>query len=188
MDSPPPVPSPQQSADMECFDALLWALSRPGSTRELPLESAAARSMLAIGNCLLDLETSFYADDATLTHAFVSRGARSLPASQAEYLFLTHWNPSALSAIEQAKRGEPLYPDRSATIFAPVSGSQGIHTRWTGPGIESSIEVDISGIPGEFWTIRERQLDYPLGWDVVLVFAGGLLGLPRTTQVELLTG
>jgi len=34
------------------------------------------------------------------------------------------------------------------------------------------------------WTLREQICRFPLGWDTLLVAADRVLGLPRTTQIE----
>lgn len=184
MASEHPTPSSEQLADMETFDALLWALSRPGLARALPGVSTTSALMTRLGRALLDLETSYCAKDAALDAAFQETGARRAPADKAEYLFLSQWDGNSLDMIAQAKTGDPLYPDRSATLFVPAAPTPGPLHQWSGPGVRDRVEVSLGAVPEGFWTLRNQKIQYPLGWDVVFVTPQGILGLPRTTIVH----
>jgi alpha-D-ribose 1-methylphosphonate 5-triphosphate synthase subunit PhnH len=53
-----------------------------------------------------------------------------------------------------------------------------------GPGIQSKTSLWVDGIPHEFWTLRAEKCSYPLGWDIFLVSGNRVIGLPRTTRLE----
>ena len=54
-----------------------------------------------------------------------------------------------------------------------------------GPGILGSRNVAPQGLRSGFTDeLRENGALYPLGVDVLLAHGGGLIGLPRSTQVE----
>jgi len=175
--------TPQEAQDRQAFLALLWAASHPGRWRSLP---SSAPAFLALGQALLDLETSFYTPDEALAHDLARTGARALPAERADYLFFPVFSADHLEAIGQAQRGTLLYPDSAATLFIglPEPHDEVIRLRLRGPGVDGWLEAELWGIPPALWTLR-AQARYPLGWDVYFIEAerGQVLGLPRSTQI-----
>lgn len=165
----------------EAFDAVLWATACPGAAQVLPEPGFAS-----VARCLLDLEVSFFTTDETLERLLLATGARKAAVEQADYVFVSDGNPSALAAIERAKRGDPLYPDRSATIFLGAALESGARLALSGPGIDGSREVLVGGVPPPFWTRRNIACRYPIGWDVFLVDGNRILGIPRSSRLEVL--
>jgi len=47
-----------------------------------------------------------------------------------------------------------------------------------------AIDIRLASIPDPFWALRAQICRYPLGWDVLLVAGDRVVGLPRTTQIE----
>jgi alpha-D-ribose 1-methylphosphonate 5-triphosphate synthase subunit PhnH len=63
--------------------------------------------------------------------------------------------------------------------------TQGDARVWRGPGIESERTVRIAGLSETFWRERaELTAQFPCGIDCYFVSGGALVGLPRTTHVE----
>ncbi|MCS6836962.1 MAG: phosphonate C-P lyase system protein PhnH [Anaerolineae bacterium] len=182
-----PLYTPQEAQDRRAFLALLWAASQPGCWQSLP---STAPSFIALGQALLDLETSFYAADEALARQLARTGARALPPERADYLFFPVLRDEHLEALSQAQRGTLLYPDSAATIFIGLSDphDEGVELRLTlqGPGVNGLLQIALRGIPFGLWTLR-AQARYPLGWDIYFVEPerGQVLGLPRSTQVRL---
>ena len=89
--------------------------------------------------------------------------------------------------LEQASVGDYLYPDRSATLVIGCKWKDptGARLRLSGPGIPQQTRVQIGGLPDAFWSLRERSSRYPLGWDIYLLSGRYVIGLPRTTRVEM---
>ncbi|WP_291431224.1 phosphonate C-P lyase system protein PhnH [Deinococcus sp.] len=174
-----PVQTPFEAKTQEVFTALLWALSRPGEVQAIP---AGDDAFALIGETLLDLESSFYTPDETLRERLLLTGAPHVPATEAEYLFFSVWNDDAREAIRQARRGDALYPDRAATLVLPA-GFSGQVWVWRGPGINGEAHMSVT-LPDDLAELREEAVQYPLGWDAFLVGECRVMGLPRTTQIE----
>lgn len=164
------------------FTALMWALSYPGRLQRLPAAGRAA--LLAVGETLVDLETSFYSPDAGLAAELAHTGGRARPPELAAYQFYPHLDGAALAAIERAPLGSYVEPEAAATlvIACPPGVNQTLVMR--GPGINGLIEAHIGGLPEPFWALRARLPAYPLGWDCFLLLDDMVLGLPRTTILE----
>lgn len=176
-----PQRSSGEVATHATFSTLLWGLSYPGR-----LQTSEHASLAAIGSSLLDLETSFFTPDAALHGALAQTGARAKEPSAADYLFYPSLTDADLEALKAAKRGELLYPDRAATFILSATFGTGTALRLQGPGLAAPLSVQVAGVPVAFWTLRNRTRNYPLGWDVFLSDGTQLLGLPRSTDMEVI--
>jgi len=173
----PPRPDAEETRDNRTFEALMWAMARPGTTQELP-EPGLGPIALA----LVDIETRVYCEDPALRGIVARTGARTAEPNKADFLFVAD---EAAAALKAAPAGSALYPDDAATlvIAAPLSG--GPRLRLTGPGIEGSIEASPL-LSAEFWSVRARRSAYPLGHDLIIVEDRRVIALPRSTHVEVL--
>ena len=54
-----------------------------------------------------------------------------------------------------------------------------------GPGIQHKSDLCVEHLPREFWRLRADKIHYPLGIDIFLVDGKQVVGLPRTTTVEI---
>lgn len=169
----------EEARSRETFLALMWALSHPGSIQKLPTEGDPFH---LIAESLLDLETSFYTDNEALRIVLSQTGARNLPVEKAAYHFYPQL--TRLEDVQQAIVGTMLYPDLGATLIIGCQLGQGMNMTLSGPGIESTITCQIDIISTEFWALREKRCQYPLGWDTFLVDGQQVLGLPRTTKIQ----
>ena len=100
------------------------------------------------------------------------------------YQFYPQLNAATLALLGDAPAGTYTYPDESATLLLGCTLGVGSRLRLRGPGIATFAELRIDGIPKAFWALREQVCRYPLGWDVLLVADNRVVGLPRTTQIE----
>jgi len=164
------------------FTALMWALSQPGQALQLPAGGLVAFS--AIAEALIDLETSYFTDHPELHQLLARSGARARPPSAAMYHFYPQLSTATVSMLADAPSGTYTYPDESATLIVGCALGAGRRLRLSGPGIATAIDIRIDGIPDPFWALREQICRYPLGWDVLLVAADHVVGLLRTTQIE----
>lgn len=186
------------------FRALMWALSHPGRPQRLPVGGLAA--FAAIGEALLDLETGCFTPHPELSARLSQTGARALAPDAAPYQFYPALSPADLDLIARAPIGSYRAPDTAATIVAgcriasvaplgeredaPERGLVQITLR--GPGVNPAalspqpapLGLQIAGLPAELWRLRAERGPYPLGWDLFLVDDDRVVGLPRTTQVE----
>lgn len=179
------VPAAEDIRANATFDALMWALARPGLVQTL-----AYPGMLALAESLLDRECTFFCSDQALKDKITATGAQVVPIAKAEYVFISLEDRRQISDLSTLLAGNLLYPDASATIFAPATigratGSD-IRLRLSGPGVNGSIDISVGGVDPSFWTLRAKAVRYPLGWDVYLTDGDRLVGIPRSTEIEVL--
>ncbi|NDJ62218.1 MAG: phosphonate C-P lyase system protein PhnH [Chloroflexi bacterium] len=182
-----PAYTPAEAERRETFLALMNAFSYPGRTYELPLpaDAAFADGAQAIADALLDLETSYHTPDTDLVAKLAQTSARALPVARATYHFYPTIDDAALADIREAHVGTMLYPDQAATLIIGCQLNAGNPLRWTGPGINGERRISIDGLPEAFWSLRQTAIRYPLGWDVVLLAGQIVVGLPRSTRIDL---
>ena len=173
------APDRTEARSNASFEALMWAMSRPGDKRALPEAGLAS-----IIETLIDLECTVFADRAELNDQLAATGARMAPEpGLADHVFLDALDRTGadLTAINC---GTALYPDEGATLVARVAHS-GQRLRLSGPGIEGTREIALDLDP-QFWAQRERLCAYPAGFDLVLVDGHAVIAIPRSTKVEVL--
>lgn len=159
------------------FEALMWALSRPGDVRTLPEPGFGP-----IVETLVDLECSAYADTPAMRERIIASGATLAEGiGSADHVFF-----AALDGAEiaQINCGSALYPDDGATLVAAVAHS-GQRVRLSGPGIKDTTEIALAVAPG-FWAMRDMLCLYPEGFDIFFVDGDRVIGIPRSTKVEVL--
>ena len=172
-----PVPSPDETRDNETFGALLWALSRPGLVQSLPEAGEAA-----IITALLDRECRAHSADPLLMPQIMRTGAELTTVDNADHVFLGAMTcPDPLS---QVMIGSDLYPDDGATVIVRAGIGKGQALRLTGPGIDGAIDIEIAGLPDGVWEARASRLRYPMGFDLFFVDRAQVIGMPRSTKVE----
>lgn len=172
---------PEEQRVHQTFETLMWALAEPGSVRKLPRPG-----LEDIAEALVDIEVTIFTPDPRLMGQLRRTGATQTVASEADYLFIPGSDAFLPDIVVEARTGEPLYPDRAATIVLGADIGSGEKLRLTGPGVDGTCEVLLGGPPAAFWDIRARICRYPLGWDVFFVDGVHVMGLPRSTVVEVL--
>lgn len=180
-----PAQPAHEAAARDIFLALMWGLSYPGREQQLAGISDTGHALQAIGHALLDLETSYYASDDALENTLRRSGARHKPVATASYVFFAQLGADDLPALESLSIGDFEYPDNSATLIVgcELGTANAPALCLSGPGISGEQQVRVGGLPEGFWALRERLIHYPLGFDVLLVSRGNVIGLPRTTKV-----
>lgn len=174
-----PIPDAFETRTNATFDALMWALARPGTVQDLP-----APGMGGIAEALLDRECRVCCDDPDLADRIASFGAAQVALPLADHCFLAL--DKGLDRLAQLAVGSALYPDAGATVVAEARIGAGQRLRLTGPGIETVAEIALDGIAPGFWPLRARLCRYPAGFDLFLVFGAEVIGLPRSTMIEVL--
>ncbi|WP_321911515.1 MULTISPECIES: phosphonate C-P lyase system protein PhnH [unclassified Paraburkholderia] len=182
------------------FRTLLDALARPGTIGviETPLPAATAanaspaRAGLAAFASLLalaDYATPVWLaqPDAALAAALRFHAGAPFAQEAREAAFAYVHNAAALPPLEAFACGTPESPEQSATVFVRVDSlTGGAPLTLRGPGIETTCSIAPAGLPERFW--RERAAlapHFPCGIDFYLVCGDRLMGLPRTTLVEM---
>lgn len=180
--TPPPF-TPEEARTRATFLAMMWSLSYPGRTHNLPEDG---EPFALIGETLLDLETSFYTPDEALHDVLAGTGSRLLLPQKAAYHFYPALNEELLDAVQQASIGTLMYPDTAATLVIGCAFGEGQTLELTGPGIPPAqpVTIQVSNLPAKFWEVRQQAMRYPRGWDVLLLDERQVMGLPRTTQIS----
>lgn len=176
-----PVMSLSESHQHAAFTAMRWALSYPGRPQRLLLGGVEAFALL--GATLIDLETSYFTPDVTLGARLARTGGRALPPERAAYQFYPQLDEASLHHLAAAPIGTYLEPDLGATMLIGCTLGSGLSLRLTGPGIAGQVNLRVAGIPTQFLDLR-AAITYPLGWDLLLIANDQVVGLPRTTLVE----
>jgi len=175
------------------FRVLMNAMAHPGRVCELsavlppppPLYPATG----AICLTLLDLDTPLWIDpsgfpEAVLTYLRFHCGC-PIASGPGEAAYAILGDGRAAPELSRFRRGDPSYPDQSATVILQVESLSNLQgTRLRGPGIESEIRLHATGLSSAFWPdLKTNHEQFPLGVDVVLVAPTSICGLPRTVEV-----
>lgn len=179
-----PQPTPDDLRDTAAFEALMWAMARPGTVQSLP-EGGPEGGMADLALALLDRETRVQCDCADLSRRIAGTGAALVAAEQADHAFCTT-GAAAMAALAVQPAGSALYPDEGATLVMPAVIGQGARLRLAGPGIDGRAEIRLGGLPDGLFDLRSARCRYPEGIDIVFVDGRRILGLPRSTAVEVL--
>lgn len=176
---PAPLPSTEDQRDTATFEALMWAMARPGTVHDLP--EGLSDLVLA----LVDRECRVMVDDPALARLVATTGATLVSASQADHAFCLSAD-RALAVLTALPTGSALYPDQGATLVMPAHFGEGAALRLSGPGIDGTCDLRIGGLPEGFFTARAARCLYPEGIEIALVDGRRVLGLPRSTTVKVL--
>jgi alpha-D-ribose 1-methylphosphonate 5-triphosphate synthase subunit PhnH len=174
--------APPDAAEARCnatFEALMWAMARPGHVRDMPEAGLAP-----IVDALIDRECIAYSDSPALARQIADTGALAGTPRTADHLFLDSADVS-LDELSAIACGSALYPDDGATLAIRVAHDGGQRLRLRGPGIDGVTEIAV-GLPPAFWALRANLCAYPEGFDLFLVAGASVIGIPRSTQVEVL--
>lgn len=175
--------TPNRNADeilaSAAFDALLAATANPGQKMALP-----DPSLPSIITALIDRECTVFASDEALLAQLVETGARSESVQRADFVFCTAQELDEV--MPKVKVGSDLYPDDGATLIISTKLDESGKVQLSGPGIETQINVGISGLNQSHWAQRANQIRYPTGFEMLIVDEATLIAVPRSTQVEVL--
>jgi alpha-D-ribose 1-methylphosphonate 5-triphosphate synthase subunit PhnH len=182
------------------FRALLDALSRPGRIVSLDAalpgnhamrDALASRVPLAAFASLLaltDYSTPVYLqrDDALFSDALRFHASAPITNTRDEASFVYIDDAANMPSLDAFSQGVPESPELAATLLIRVpSLTDGEPLAWSGPGIERTQNVCISGLKRDFWRERAALVArVPCGIDIYFVAGSALVGMPRTTHVE----
>lgn len=176
------------------FRAVLDAMAEPG--REIAVTGLAeapaplSPSAAAIVATLCDFETTLWRDAALRMPSVDAWLAFHTGA-----LLVTSGHHADFGVIAEAEaapgwdtfaRGSDLDPSRSTTLILQVAGfGAGRALRLTGPGIETTREIAVSGAPADL-AARATAFgpSFPRGLDLILAGPTSIVALPRTTRIE----
>ncbi|MFY0616321.1 phosphonate C-P lyase system protein PhnH [Shimia sp.] len=174
-----PLRSDAEASANATFDALMWAFSRPGQIKTLPQTGE-----LCLIEALMDRECRVYCADPLLLPDVMRSGAEVADIPQADHLILGTLTDATF--LKQMPLGSDLYPDDGATVIVRATLGAGPALRLSGPGVNGSVTVNVSGLPNGFWDMRKQVMRYPTGFELILLDGNRVLALPRSTVVEVL--
>jgi alpha-D-ribose 1-methylphosphonate 5-triphosphate synthase subunit PhnH len=174
------LPDPAEMRSNATFEALMWAMARPGEVRDLPVPGLAP-----VVEALIDLECAAYGDSTELRRLIAETGAAvSDEVGTADHVFLEQL-PDDPTSLAWVRCGSALYPDDGATIVVAARHGEGTRLRMTGPGVDGTSQIRLALAPA-FWELRARLCSYPEGFDLVVVDGLKLVAIPRSTKIEVL--
>jgi alpha-D-ribose 1-methylphosphonate 5-triphosphate synthase subunit PhnH len=177
------------------FRAVMDAMARPGSIRQLPALAAPPAPLTpsgaAVALTLCDHETAVWLDPALqASRAAVAwlgfHAGAPLARTPADAQFAIVSAPGDSIALENFAQGTQEYPDRSATLILQVESlSGGPELVLRGPGIATSATIAPVPLPRHFFEQwRQNGARFPRGVDIILAAPEGIACLPRTTRIE----
>lgn len=173
------------------FRRILDTVSQPGRVETLELGAAPkplCEAAAAFALCMLDADTPVYLG-VSLDNDAVKAWLRfhcncPLTATPGEAAFALLDAGDDWPVLGTFNAGDPKYPDESTTLVIQTGSiREGESVVIAGPGIETTSELRVTGLPETFWQDRAATLTaLPLGLDVFLTADDQIIGLPRTTR------
>jgi alpha-D-ribose 1-methylphosphonate 5-triphosphate synthase subunit PhnH len=176
------------------FKALMDGLARPGTIQPLdsgaqpPAPMGAGAGAIALTVC--DHDTPVYLAMPLVEVgvpgwlAFQTGALLTNDRDEAQFAFLD--GSTMLPPLSTFAAGTQEYPDRSTTIILEVpSVSEGQPYQLSGPGIDGSASINVTGLPAPFESLwKENNALYPRGVDLILVAGLEMICLPRTVRIR----
>lgn len=185
-----PTLTPSAERDQRTFRTVVDCMAKPGKVGRISTESSSGSdsgAAVTLCRCLLDHEVSVAVvgfDPSLSEYILRVTGSRVADLFEADFIVASEFE--ALAAVEHAKIGSDEFPDASATIILACDriGAGPVQLELSGPGVPSVRSLSLDGLDPELLeSILDRNADYPLGIDVILVSAAGDIAcLPRTTR------
>lgn len=176
------------------FRTVLTALSRPGLAQDLPSGLRPPKpltpELAAVALALADAEAPLWLDRALAKEPAVAEFLRfhtgaPIVSDASKAAFALVRRPDELPDLGLFARGSQDYPDRSMTIVLAVGSLEaGEIFSITGPGVKNVETFAVTGLPENFASLSaSNHALFPRGIDWLLVGAGRVLGLPRSSVV-----
>lgn len=180
------------------FRAALQALSHPGRLvdvvhdAEVPRVGHAASAALLLAlldaDCSLWLSPALRDSDAAAWLRFHT--GCQLVEAPGDAQFAWFAASDALPPLARFASGSENYPDQSTTCVIDVAdlghaADEGQDWRLSGPGIQGGACLRVTGLPQDFvaqWVANHAA--FPRGVDLFLATDQQIVGLPRTTRID----
>lgn len=185
-------------ATQATYRVLLDALARPGVPRALPAwrfgdaPAALGPAIAATAVALLDADVALWEQPGALDAAarawltFHTGTRVCFEGTEADFAFIHDLSSLELGSFAV---GTPEEPERSTTLLIRLPRLDGgLRVSLRGPGIEDVVGC-APPLPRAFWEAwLINGAAYPCGVDAFLFDDAGVIGLPRTLQVEEVRG
>lgn len=166
------------------FNALLSAMSRPGTIHRIP--RPADHAVLA---AIVDHEVTIATDDDTLKAALTSHGRLDhVPPSEAD---VVHAPRCSAWDVEACKRGTLVEPSEGATVVYQVDAVSAGHEIGTtlelsGPGVDGTETLSVTLSEPDVAALKTAQSGFPRGVDAILAASSRVAAIPRSATVEVI--
>lgn len=175
------------------FRAIMDALARPGTVQSIATDAAPpaplTAELAAVALTLCDHDTPVWLDPVlaaspAITGWIAFHCGAPVTSDPAEAQFALVSDAARLPDLAVFGQGTDEYPDRSTTIVVAADAATHAVTL-RGPGIKDALSTDLP-LPGDDFLAQwaENRERFPRGIDLLLVRAGTLVGLPRTTRIS----
>jgi len=164
------------------FRCLVEAFSRPGQINALP--ECNHNTAIAVLATLVDGESSLSDPYQLLDNSdWLRLQIKSAAPEQAAFIVC-----EGSRAVDfEPNLGTLASPEHGATLVLTLDALSGgdSHYQLTGPGIQHAIQIAPQGLNKSWFTRRKHwNSAFPLGVDMLLTSAEGILALPRTTLIK----
>jgi alpha-D-ribose 1-methylphosphonate 5-triphosphate synthase subunit PhnH len=174
------------------FRQILRAFSHPGTIFDLDgvSQGAPGLSVAATTACLtlLDFETPLWLDDAARGAAryFAFHNATPRAERPSTAAFAVIGRAELLDDFAIFDIGSDEFPERSTTVILEVAGlDNDAGPRLSGPGIEQTARLSITGANDNLWTmVDDNHTLFPRGIDLLLTCRDRVAALPRSVRLE----
>ncbi len=180
------------------FRRVMDAIARPGTVQDLSRAPDAPagldRAAAAVALTLFDFETPVWLDPALRggdAEAWVRfHCGCPLTTQPDEAAFALVVDAANAPELADFNQGDAKYPDRSTTvIFQLPALTGGAEVVLTGPGVKTQAVIGPKGLADGFWDqVQTNHAQFQFGVDLLLVAGDRLIGLPRSTRVEIKGG
>lgn len=165
----------------QAFRHLINAFSYPGQVINIADDDTSALTVVLA--TLVDGECTLADPDCLVEPGLKIRlGAQAATVEKADFVVAKGAAPLALTP----RCGTLDDPHLGATVLLLVDAlgkGSGLHL--TGPGIRDSQHLAVTGVDPRWWQQRaEWNALFPLGVDLILLSAHGVVAVPRTTRIQ----
>lgn len=187
------VPRPQDLSEFlqHTFRVALNALSEPGQWLVVPsaeTPSGMSPALWALTLTLLDRDVSVYWPSLSETarkNVVFHAEVRLLDSPEAaDWVVLSADASDAVQILDRVRVGTHERPDEGATVLW-IGGSERCLLDLAGPGIQGVRRCELPLPSSVVARLAENHQRYPLGFDSFVVDTHAVLGLPRSTRIQL---
>jgi len=178
----------EEAVQQQVFRGLLTAMSRPGQVVDISEHLAGHPTFLVVLATLVDGMVSLSDPHKVIKPEFWPL-LQAKRAGIGKAGFVTLYGRQAPPRDFHPQLGELTSPEGGATLIIivdTIGAESGMMLLLSGPGVDGARELGVRGLHRS-WIDRRAEWtkDFPLGVDLILVDAGSVAAIPRTTKVRI---
>lgn len=184
-----PSESYQDKRERHVFSLIMESFSRPGNWNRIECGlSNQEDTLFLIASSLFDSTCSIWSpnsDQTILDHLSTLDCQRLQTSEQCDFFIVSDEHDFPLSELGKLSVGTLLEPHISPTLIINIRDTKAIQAHISGPGIQNEISISLPYVDHSFWSIRNDKCTYPLGWDILFYSTSQMMGIPRSTIINL---